>query len=141
MYRAILLPIDLAHEASWTKALPTALTLAKTFDSELHVLTVVADVRGSLVSQYFPPDYEIKITHDAQAALGAFAEANFPEKKAHLAVRQGSVYREIIMYAKSHACDLIVMASHRPEVSDFLIGPNAEQVMRHTNCSVMVVRS
>ena len=36
--------------------------------------------------------------------------------------------------------DLIVMASHRPELKDFLLGPNAARVVRHANCSVLVVR-
>jgi nucleotide-binding universal stress UspA family protein len=33
------------------------------------------------------------------------------------------------------------MASHRPELSDLLIGPNADHVARHTTASVMIVRS
>ena len=36
--------------------------------------------------------------------------------------------------------DLIVMASHRPELKDYLIGPNAARVVRHADCSVQVVR-
>ncbi len=36
--------------------------------------------------------------------------------------------------------EFIVMASHRPELRDYLIGPNAARVMRHANASVLVVR-
>ena len=32
------------------------------------------------------------------------------------------------------------MASHRPELRDYLIGPNAARVMRHADASVLVVR-
>jgi nucleotide-binding universal stress UspA family protein len=32
------------------------------------------------------------------------------------------------------------MGSHRPELSDYLLGPNAGKVVRHAKCSVMVVR-
>ena len=35
---------------------------------------------------------------------------------------------------------LIVMGSHHPELKDYLLGPNAAKVMRHADCSVMVVR-
>jgi nucleotide-binding universal stress UspA family protein len=34
----------------------------------------------------------------------------------------------------------ILMASHRPEVKDYLIGPNAAHVAQHADCSVLVLR-
>jgi nucleotide-binding universal stress UspA family protein len=37
-------------------------------------------------------------------------------------------------------CDAIVMAAHRPELRDYLLGPNAARVVRHANQSVLVVR-
>ena len=55
-------------------------------------------------------------------------------------VGHGSIYQEILSCAKKIGADLIVMASHRPELEDYLIGPNASRVTRHANCSVMVVR-
>lgn len=36
--------------------------------------------------------------------------------------------------------DLIVMASQRPELKDYLLGPNAARVVRHAEQSVLVVR-
>jgi nucleotide-binding universal stress UspA family protein len=35
---------------------------------------------------------------------------------------------------------MIVMASHRPEMSDYLLGANAARVVRHAKISVLVVR-
>jgi nucleotide-binding universal stress UspA family protein len=32
------------------------------------------------------------------------------------------------------------MASHRPELSDYLLGPNAARIVRHAKQSVLVVR-
>jgi universal stress protein F len=32
------------------------------------------------------------------------------------------------------------MASHRPEMRDYLIGPNAAHVAQHASCSVLVLR-
>ncbi len=32
------------------------------------------------------------------------------------------------------------IGSHRPELKDYLLGPNAARVVRHANCSVLVVR-
>jgi nucleotide-binding universal stress UspA family protein len=53
----------------------------------------------------------------------------------------GTIYEEILDFARQHSVDLIVMASHRPELSDYLLGPNAARVTRHAACSVMVVRA
>ena len=43
MFSNILLPIDLNHPASWTKALPEALDLQKASGGKLHLMTVVPD--------------------------------------------------------------------------------------------------
>ncbi len=47
---------------------------------------------------------------------------------------------EILKAAAESDCDLIVVASHRPALKDYLLGPNAARVVRHANCSVLVVR-
>ncbi len=55
-------------------------------------------------------------------------------------VGYGTVYEEILKIAKETGCDMIVNASHRPELKDYLLGPNAARVVRHAGCSDMVVR-
>jgi nucleotide-binding universal stress UspA family protein len=55
-------------------------------------------------------------------------------------VVHGTVYEKILELAAEVGADLIVMASHRPELKDFLIGPNAARVVRHAKISVLVVR-
>ncbi|HEU4541604.1 MAG TPA: universal stress protein, partial [Jiangellaceae bacterium] len=55
-------------------------------------------------------------------------------------VAEGRIYREILDAADTTKADLIVMGSHRPELKDYLLGPNAAKVMRHADCSVLVVR-
>jgi universal stress protein F len=44
------------------------------------------------------------------------------------------------MVAAELPADLIVMAAHRPQPGDFLIGSNAERVSRRARCTVMLVR-
>jgi nucleotide-binding universal stress UspA family protein len=141
MYRNILLPVDLADEHSWRKALPTTLALCKTFGAALHVITVVPDFGLPLVGQYFPPDYEARMHEQVADRLKEFVAAQVPEgvPVQHI-VAAGKVYHEILTTAERIGADLIVMGSHRPELSDYLLGPNAARVVRHANCSVMVVR-
>ena len=55
--------------------------------------------------------------------------------------RHGSVYKEILEVADSIGADLIVLTSHRPARSDYLLGPNAARVVRHAKQSVFVVRA
>ena len=140
MYKAIMLPIDLSHESSWKKAVPVAVKLAETFGAKLHVITVVQDIRDAMVAQYFPDDYETTMARQAAEKLTALVERELAGVEVTEHVAAGQVYREIVRAAEQNGCDLIVMASHRPELADLLIGPNADHVARHTAASVMIVR-
>jgi len=55
-------------------------------------------------------------------------------------VAEGRIYKMILEVAKKVSIALIVMGSHTPESSDFLLGAIAAKVVRHATCSVMVVR-
>lgn len=140
MYKSILLAIDLAHDSSWAKAAPTAASLADAFGAELHVMTVAPRVRGAMVAQHFPSDFETKAAATSAQELSDLAAKLFPGREIKKHVATGRVYRSIVETAEREACDLIVMASHRPELGDVLIGPNADHVMRNTPASVLVVR-
>jgi universal stress protein F len=77
----------------------------------------------------------------AKAALDAFVREHMPSGvDAQQIVTYGSVYREILRIAAEIPADLIVMAAHRPQPGDFLIGSNAERVSRRAGCTVMLVR-
>ncbi len=141
MYKDILVAVDLNEESSYRKAVPVALELARAFGANLHLVTVVPDFGMSMVAQYFPPGFEEKAVENAKEELHALS-ARFDHKGVgvqHI-VAHGTIYEEIIAAANEVAVDLIVMASHRPQLSDYLLGPNAARVMRHASQSVMVVR-
>jgi nucleotide-binding universal stress UspA family protein len=141
MFKEILLPIDLGDEGSSTKALSEAVELAKNAGATLHVLTVVPGMGMSIVSQYFPEDFEEKSLADATKRLQGFiADKVPPDVKSQAIVASGTAYEEILRVAGEIKCDLVVMASHRPALKDFLLGPNAARVVRHATCSVLVVR-
>ena len=139
MYKEILLSIDLEDENSWSKALPTAVEYAKAFGSRLHVVTVVPEF--GMVRQYFPNDYEEKLKESVKQRLHEFTAAKIPKDipVQHI-VAHGSIYEQIIKTAREINADLIIMASHRPELGDYLLGPNAARVVRHSRRSVLVVR-
>ena len=141
MYKEILLPVDLDNEATWKKALAAAVALCQAFGANLHVMTVVPDFGMSIVSQYFPKDFEKKALTTAKADLQAFANKHVPGGvKVQHTVAHGTIYEEVLNTAKKIKADLIVMGSHRPELQDYLLGPNAARVVRHAPVSVLVVR-
>lgn len=39
-----------------------------------------------------------------------------------------------------HKADLIIIASHTPDFSNYFIGATADRVVRHAKCSVLVDR-
>ena len=53
---------------------------------------------------------------------------------------RGQAYRAIIDHAVAHAYDCIVIGSHKPGLSDYLIGSTAAKVVRHAPCAVHVHR-
>jgi len=142
MYRDILLPIDLNDDSSWRKALPTAVEYCKAFGSRLHVMTVVPNFGLPIVGTYFPQDFEEKALAETDQRLHDFVEEKIPpDVLVQQIVAQGTAYQEIIHTAAKINADLIVMASHHPELQDYLLSPNAERVVRHSDRSVLVVRN
>lgn len=141
MYKDILISVDLGEESSWKKALPTAIEYCKAFGATLHVVTILPNFGMSIVGGFFPEDFETKAMEKAKADLHAFVKQHIPSDVAvqHV-VGHGTVYEEILRIADDIACDLIVMSSHRPELQDYLLGPNAARVVRHAKTSVLVVR-
>jgi nucleotide-binding universal stress UspA family protein len=141
MYSNILLPVDLSDQHSWRKALPTAVSLSESFRATLHVMTVVPEFGLPMVGQFFPPGYETKL-HDQVAKQ--LADLIAEQAPGHAGIKRivaaGKIYQQIVNTAKRIKADLIVMGSHHPELSDYLLGPNAARVVRHAGCSVMVVR-
>ena len=141
MYRNILVPVDLSDKHSWRKALPTAVSLCETFEARLHLMTVVPEFGLPMVGQFFPEGYEAKLRQQAAKQLKEFSATQVPDAiPSRRIVAEGKIYQEILKAADAIKADLIVMGSHRPELSDYLLGPNAAKVVRHAKCSVMVVR-
>ena len=142
MFKSILLPIDLNEPSSWEKSIPVAIDMAKTYGASVRVMTVIPDFGKSIVGSYFPADFSDKALADTSAALEKLVGNTFPADVAvESTARHGSVYKEVLEVADSIGADLIVLTSHRPARSDYLLGPNAARVVRHAKQSVFVVRA
>lgn len=141
MYRDILLAVDLDDPETHRKAVQIAVEYARAFGSSLRVISVIPDFGLSMVGGFFPKDFEKDALEKGNQALHGFVKQAIPEEIGvqHI-LAHGTVYKEILHYAKETGCDLIIMASNRPGLEDYLLGPNAARVVRHADCSVLVVR-
>lgn len=141
MYKEILLAVDLGHPDTQDRAVSTALEYCRAFGAHLHIITVVPDFGMSIVGSFFPAGYEQKALEQARDTLHAFTADRLPaDLKAQHIIGHGTIYQEILRSAEAVGADLIIMASHRPGLEDYLLGPNAARVVRHASTSVLVVR-
>ena len=141
MFKSILLPIDLSARESWSKAAPAAFSMARENGIPLHIVTVVPDFGKSMVGAYFDAGFEKRALHDAGEHLNEWISESVPTGiDVHAHVLHGRVYDQIIGAAEKLGCDVIVMGSHQPDLSDYLLGPNAARVVRHAKQSVFVIR-
>ena len=140
MFKSILVAIDTAHKSSWQTAIPEAIALARASGGKLAVVTVVRETTAMLAGVRT----RLQLQGIVDEARGRLAEIlrQYRAEKVKIAeeVRLGSIAHEILAAAKDRRADLIVMASHRPEMRDYLIGPNAAHVATHAACSVLVLR-
>ncbi|MCE3232719.1 MAG: universal stress family protein [Rickettsiaceae bacterium] len=141
MYKDILYPVDISEEGSWDDSLSVAIGMAQAFNARLHIVTVISDYGMSLVAQYFPQGSVDKVIEKTNKALHKFVDKYIPKEiKVQHIVGKGSVYECIIKTADEINADLIIMSAHRPGLKDYLLGPNAGKVVRHSARSVLVVR-
>ncbi|MFV9897278.1 universal stress protein, partial [Rickettsia conorii] len=52
----------------------------------------------------------------------------------------GAVYDEIIKHSNEIKADLIIISAVRLQLKDYMLGPNASKIVRHSDISVLVVR-
>ena len=142
MYKNVLLAVDLNHEESWLKALPVAVQNCKAFGAKLHVVTVVPDFGMPIVASHFPDDFHDKVIADVEKHLKKFMADHVPKdvQSAHSVASGGPVYDKVMDYANANKIDLIIMGAYRPDLKNYLLGPNAARVARHARQSVLVVR-
>lgn len=141
MFKKVLLPVDIHQESSWSRALPQALEFVNRNDSKLYLFTVVPDFGLKVAGPLFPKDYAEKAIEHAEYELAAIKRNSVPaDVDCTCYVKHGTIYKRILKSADELGVDLIVLASHRPETKDYLLGPNAARVVRHAKQSVFVIR-
>ncbi len=140
MYKRIILAVDLAETPAPPKGLEQALELTKFGGGVLRLVNVQPVVPATFM-EYVPADFDMEQANRAQEALDAIiAGIDLPAERKSATARAGGIYHELLQEAADWDADLIVVGSHRPVMSDYLLGSNAKTIVRHAQCSVLVVR-
>lgn len=143
MTNSVLCAVDISNGDLDVHVLKTAAALADQNNAQLDVVTVLPDFGESWVSGFFQPDFHEKALDEAHTKLTDMCTATLGaernEKIRHV-VATGTAYQEILKTAESADSDLIVIGAHKPDLKDYLLGPNAARVVRHSTVSVYVVR-
>jgi nucleotide-binding universal stress UspA family protein len=140
MYRTILVPVDLSDLEVASPAIDAAVRLAEWTGAALRLVNVQQMLPATYVD-YVPPDFDSQQREWAESELKSiYAKIRLPKERVSMVVRIGGIYPEILAEADEWGADLIVIGSHRPAMSTYLLGSNAKTVVRHAKCSVLVVR-
>ena len=138
MYKNILVPIDLAHKETAGPMIEAAQALADK-DAKLTLLYVMPEMPG-IVAVHLPPGSADEAKARSEAELRDLAKQSSRSDGVDAITSIGPPHHVILRTAADDDIDLIVIASHQPEFSDYLLGSVAAKVVRHAPCSVHVIR-
>ena len=140
MFHKILIAVDLADPAPSPMGLAQASELVPASGGLLRLVNIQPLLPATFM-EYVPADFDAEQEKRAMTALHEIVAAvSLPRERVSGVVRVGGIYHEILGEAAEWGADLIVVGSHRPVVTDYLIGSNAKTIVRHALCSVLVVR-
>lgn len=141
MYKKILVAVDLGEQDIAQPALAAAVELAGLTKGEIRLVHVrhpippspLGMVGGEVLS-------DNKNFFDAEMAK-LLADVSFDKARLSSACRMGAVYDEVLTEAREWGADLIVVSAHQPSMATYLLGSNATKIVRHADCTTLVVRS
>lgn len=134
--------MDLADKQSINAVFPHALNLVNAFSSGLHLVHIIPDFGTKLVEDYLPKNWMSDQKEKYSNQLKDLVKKYLPQEiTATCYVGRGAIYDEVLNYANKVNADLIIVSAVRPQLRDYMLGPNASKIVRHSSVSVLVVRS
>ena len=140
MFKSIVIPFDTEARESWSAILPTALSIVENYRPKITLCTVIPELAPMMDADWLEAGSK-QMTELAHEQFAILLREQPGLAGARIEIAKGSIWRGIVAIAAHADADLIVLASHRPAMKDYLIGANAVNVVRHAPCPVMFVRS
>jgi len=141
MFKKILVAVDLSEQDIAQPALDAAIKLADAGDGQLRLVHVRHRLPSSPISMIatdLVSDQEKFFQNEMDRLV---TKVGFAKERLSAVELAGTVYAEVLHEAKKWGADLIVVSAHRPSMATYLLGSNAAKIVRHSDCSTLVVRA
>ena len=145
MYNKILVPIDLLEDSLNPQIIKHIEELAKLGSPEIHFLSVIpsAELFFGIEVNILPESHKNSAERSVlalKALEDVIKDINIADERITCKIGIGSAKDEILSYADDIGASLIVLGSHRPSASTYLLGSTASTIVRHAKTSVLVIR-
>lgn len=137
MFQKIVVPVDLAHAERLERTLRIGADLARHYKSELCFLGVTTTTPGAIART--PEEFAEKLESFArdQAARHGVATSSHALVDHDPSVQMD---RTLLAATETLGADLVVMATHLPNVTDYIWSGHGAHLAAHASASVMLVR-
>jgi len=141
MNPVVVAAVDLDHEDRDRNVAATAARLAMAATAALHLVYIIPEPQETYIRAYVPKEMVSEVEHAAQRHLEELAgEIASDGQTVDTHVLHGSIYVTLLAQARDLGATVLVIGAHRPQLADFLLGPNSARVARPAPCSVYIVR-
>lgn len=137
MFKRIMVPVDLAHAEKLQRSLAAAGDIAKLYDATLVYVGVTTSMPSAL--GHNPKEFE--------ARLKAFAESESGNRGVKTESRMiishdpaTDLNQTLASAVHDVGADLVVMATHVPNLADHFMHAHGGELAAHTDVSIMLVR-
>lgn len=135
MYKSILIPVAIDHEALVDKKIATAKEMLAP-GGMITLLTVLEQIPGftaEFVTVKSENHLTKKVLESLQSLCGGATDMDCKVTTGKPGVRITEVASEI-------GADLIIVGAHHPSAMDYFLGSTAARVARRASCSVLIQR-
>lgn len=137
MFKKIMTPVDLAHADGLGRALDVTAEMAKTHGAEVVYVGVAPTAPSSVA--HTPEEYAAKLDDFAAAQSAKHGHT----ARAHAIMSHDpsvDLNRTLDATVDEVGADLVVMATHLPNVADYIWSGHGAHVAAHSKASVFLVR-
>lgn len=138
MYKSIVIAAALFNDGATTRAALAKARVLLDKGGKVTLVHVIDEVPG-YVAASIPKEHMGARRREVQKQLESIA-AEGADMDVACVVREGQPSAAILGAAKEAGGDLIMIASHKPGLSDYFIGSTAARIVRHAPISVLVTR-
>ena len=141
MFNNIVIPIDLSDKQSVKAVFPPALNFVSAFGAKLHLIHIMPDFGMKVLEDYLPRNWMKDQKDKYNTLFKSLIEKYIPKEiDVEFYIGRGAIYDEVLNYSEKINADLIMLSAVRPQLKDYMLGPNASKIVRHSSISVMVIR-